>query len=351
MKTHPTDDLVRTMARVRDDALAGFADRPAARNLLNEVMTLAPDDEAGSGTAQRSARRPKTSTRLLAVGALAVTMAVGVTVAQNLGGTDGRGKPRPIVPGIPAGPVANAAELLDRAAAAVETPPSTAPRPDQWIFIEHKQFFPAVGTRVNTPGERLVPFVERTWWRADGRQKASTQEGRYGDGKLRIEDGAGGWKHHYPTLAMLPTDPDALRAAVEANQFAGSTERGGTAEQRASLLYDAYSAILRNGVAPPKVEAAIFRAIKTIPGVTLNKNAVDVAGRPAVAVARVDEGYLNKEILLDRTTYRYMGERIIVIKDHTSTGEDGTWREKKGAILNLETRTAWSIVDRPGQRP
>lgn len=99
------------------------------------------------------------------------------------------------------------------------------------------------------------------------------------------------------------------------------------------------------------MEAAIFRAITTIPGVTLNKNAVDVAGRPTIAVARVAEGYLNEEILLDRRTYRYVGERIIAIKDHTDTASDGTWRVKKGAIVDLETRTAWSIVDKPGQLP
>jgi hypothetical protein len=346
MKPHPTDDLVTSMARVRDDSLAGFAERPAARDLLAEVTALPYRDDSHRVNRHRSSR-PKMRTRLMAAGALAAAIAAAATVAHDLGGTDGRGNPPPLLPAVPA---ANVAEVLDRAATAAETPPLTAPRPDQWIFTEHKQRFPAIGTRVNTPRTRLVNFTERTWWRADGRQEASTQQGYYGDGKLRIENGVAGWKHHYPTLATLPTAPDALRAAVESKEYEGATGKG-TAEQQASFLYDAYSAILRNGVAPPKVEAAIFRAIKTIPGVTLNKNAVDVAGRPTIAVARVAEGYLNKEILLDRRTYRYVGERIIAIKDHTDTASDGTWRVKKGAILNLETRTAWSIVDKPGQLP
>jgi hypothetical protein len=338
------------VACVRDDSLAGFADRPAARNLLDNVTTLlASEDEPRREMTRRGLRVPRTGIRLVAVGALAVMIAAGATVAQNLGGTDGKGNPRPVVPGIPAGPVANAAELLGRAATAAETPPFTAPRPDQWIFIESKQRFPAIGTRVTTPRTRLVTFVEQTWWRADGLQIARAQEGHYGDGKLRIENGGGGWKHHYPTLAALPTDPAALPAVVFAK--AGGAV-GGSAEQRASWLYGEYSAILRNGVAPPKVEAAVFRAIARIPGVTMNTDAVDVAGRPAVAVARVAEGYLHQEILLDRKTYRYMGERTIVIKDHTSTGQDGTWRVKKGAILNLATRTSSGrIVDKPGQRP
>jgi hypothetical protein len=67
-------------------------------------------------------------------------------------------------------------------------------------------------------------------------------------------------------------------------------------------------------------------------------------------VARIQEGYLHREVLIDATTYRYIGERTIAIKDHTSTGEDGTWQVRKGAILNLETRTGAAIVDAPGAR-
>jgi hypothetical protein len=107
--------------------------------------------------------------------------------------------------------------------------------------------------------------------------------------------------------------------------------------------------ILRNGVAPPKAEAAIFRAIKLLPGVTLNKDAVDLAGRKAVAVGLVMGGYLRQEILLDQKTYRYLGERTVAIKDHTEHATDGTWTTKKGGVINLDVRTASGIVDKPGQ--
>jgi hypothetical protein len=310
---------------------------------------------AANGTlppAHRPARRlfvlPRTGVRLAVVGALAVTIAVGVTIAQNVGGTDPQGHPRPVLPVIPRGPVANAADLLNRAATAAESRPF-APRPDQWIYVEDHQRFPAIGTRLTTPKTPLVNFVERTWWRADGRQVARTQEGHYGDGKLRVESGNQLWKHNYPVLAALPTDPTALDDWVAAHEFIGG-RKPTNAEERATALYQQYCAVLRNGVAPPKIEAAIYRAIARIPGVTLRKNTVDMAGRPAIAVGRIVEGYLSQEILVDPKTYAYLAEREVVIKDHSSSGLDGELTVKKGAVLNLEMHSISKIVDKPGRR-
>ncbi|GAA0348669.1 CU044_5270 family protein [Actinoallomurus spadix] len=328
---------------------------PPAENAVLEGRRrlLAAAHGTSPVTAPRPARRllglPRMGVRLAAVGALAVTIAAGVTIAQNVGGTDKEGRPRPVLPVIPAGPVANAADLLNRAATAAESRPF-APRPDQWIYVESRQRFPAIGTHVTTPKTRLVNFVERTWWRADGKQIARTQQGAYGDGKLRIETGNQLWKHNYPALAALPTDPTALDAWVASHVFIGGM-RPKNAEERAAALYDQYSAVLRNGVAPPKTEAAVYRAIARIPGVTLRKNVVDMAGRPAIAVSRVTEGYLAKEILVDPKTYAYLAERVIVVKDHTLNALDGRSVDKKGAVLNLEMHSIPKVVDRPGQRP
>jgi hypothetical protein len=46
------------------------------------------------------------------------------------------------------------------------------------------------------------------------------------------------------------------------------------------------------------VEAACFQALGRLSGVTLVPGAVNVDGRPALAVARVHEGWLRDEILL-----------------------------------------------------
>lgn len=326
--------------------------RPPSPQAVEEgrrrLLAAARDTEGVS--ARRSFRRPRTNVRLAALGALTVAMIVGTTVAQDGGGTDEKGNPKPVIPGIPSGPVANAADVLNRAAIAAEGDPST-PRPDQWAFTEDKQQFPAIGTRVVTPRTALVDFVSLNWYRIDGKQAAALQKKPIGDGKLRITDsgnsGSTGWTHDHPTLATMPTDPNRVAGWVKARGVVPAGPPGGW--QATVFLARKYTEILREGVAPPKAEAAVFRAITLLPGVALKEDAVDLAGRKAVAVGLTEEGYVQTEILLDQATYRFLGERVIAIKDHTGKGDDGTWIVKKGSVINLQVRTASGIVDKPGQ--
>ena len=328
--------------------------RPPGRQAVEEgrqrLLTAAHETRGVAGAIGRSRTRrsvlpSQRRVPLVALGALVVAIAAGATIAQNLEGTDRKGNPQPAIPPIPSGPVANAADVLDRAAAATEKDPS-APRPDQWIFFEDKQRFPAIGTRLITPKTPLVNFNSMTWRRVDGKQYAELQEKPFGDGKLRIVDGSG-WKENYATLATMPTDPSRLADWV----LAIDKGRIRNARERVVTLSAEYAALLRDGAAPPKAEAVIYRAIKLLPGVTLNQNAVDLAGRKAIAVGLVTTDYQQQEILLDRETYRYLGERIIATKDHTNHALDGTWTVKKGRVLSLWVRAASGIVDKPGQTP
>lgn len=319
----------------------------AARAALLARATASRGGSAGPAPRRRRGfRLPRMGVRLVAVGALAVTIAAGVTVFQNLGGVDENGRPRRVVPGLPAGPVANAQEALNRAAHAAETREFIPPRNDQWIFIEIKSRYPkgAHKDHLETPDMPLKTGIEAVWLRADGRQSARLERG-----KLELEsfNPVGSPPHDYPRLAALPRDPDALLAWAY-KEMGG---RANTPEERYDGAYGMFGAILRDGVLPPAQEAAIYRALAKIPRVKLKQDAVDVAGRPALALGRIAEGWLSEEILLDRKTYTYMGERSIAIKDHTSTGLDGTWTVKKGTIQVLTVRTAAGIVDKPGQRP
>ncbi|MEU8798819.1 CU044_5270 family protein [Spirillospora sp. NPDC048819] len=309
------------------------ASRAAARTALLERAT---------GVPRRRFRLSRFGVRLVAVGALAAAVAVGVTVVQTAGGTDRDGNPRPVVPGIPAGPVANASEALERAARAAETRTFTPPRPDQWIYIESRvRSGPTPNGPVSKNPDKDV--VTRNWQRADGTKSATIE-----DGKIRF---AGMMPttppSDYASLAALPADPDALLKWIY-KEMGGL---GATKEGRYSTAYAMFGAILRTNVLPPKIEAAVFRAIKKIPGVTLVKGRVDAAGRPAVGLGRVTEGYLHRELLLDEESYRYLGERSVVIEDHTTRGLDGIRSVEKGDLMNLTVRLKAGIVDRPGQRP
>jgi len=295
---------------------------------------------------------PRTRVRLIALGALTAAVVTGTAMWGYLDDTGGKGSPPPVMPRVQLGPLSDAAETLNRAAATAEKDPSV-PRPDQWIFVEDKARFPAIGTRVVTPKTPLENHVSLIWYRVDGKQYAMPVREPLGDGRLQITDiangGSAGWKHDYPTLAAMPADQNLLPAWMAAKDHTDLNRM--TATERAAYLARNYSSILRNGVVPPRAEASIFRAITRLPGVTLRKDPVDVAGRKALAVTLVEEGSIQTEILIDRKTYHYLGERSITVKDRTTHGDDGTFVEKKGSVLNLALRVATGIVDKPGQKP
>ncbi|MBW8484373.1 hypothetical protein [Actinomadura parmotrematis] len=142
----------------------------------------------------------------------------------------------------------------------------------------------------------------------------------------------------------LPTDPAALVA--ELRRQGGPGMGGGRAGTLRTL-----NTILRDAVPPPKVQAAIFRAMHALPGATLGTGAEDDAGRPALAVGWTTEGWLHEEVLLDPRTYAYLGERAVAIKRHVARGEDGTRVIPRGTLQRLLVRVRTAVVDRAGQRP
>jgi len=313
--------------------------RAQARAALLERAT-------GPRRARRRLRPARTGVRLLAIGAMAASIAIGVTVVQTTGGTGTTGRPRSVLPGIPAGPVANAAEALDRAAAAADARTFTPPRPDQWIYTEFR-----IRTSVHAgglvTGGPYQTFTQRSWQRADGKKRAQIQAGRL---KVLDESGNAILPRGYFVLATLPTDPAALLRWVDK---VNGKKPGSKGEPRRA--FETLSVILRQNLLPPRLEAAIFRTIRTLPGVTLVDNAADAAGRPAIALGMIAEGWLHEEVMIDPKSYAYLGERAISIKGHTlrGAGDDPdvvAGYVKKGVLQNLTVRTAVRIVGEPGQR-
>ncbi|WP_433465762.1 hypothetical protein [Spirillospora sp. CA-128828] len=150
-----TDNLVRSLARVHDDALAGQAGRPAARRLMDDI-TAAPHQEA----ARPRRRSPRLAVRIAAVGTVAaIASAAGVTLV----GDDDHGRPRQVIPHV--GSVAQAAVVLDRAAAAAKSRPYTAPGPQQWLYTEFRTTAPAVpsGIATGAPTRRAAGSCGGAW--------------------------------------------------------------------------------------------------------------------------------------------------------------------------------------------
>jgi hypothetical protein len=282
----------------------------------------------------------------LAVPAAAAAVAIAaVAVLENAGPVGRDGRVAPVLPGLPAARPADAAQALENAATTAGGRTFTAPGPEQWLYLEMQNTTGTGPGGVITGGPYRTQ-TSRVWWRIDG-----TKFARYKDGKLVTSPSASATvniSHSYPyaTLTGLPADPDAILSWVDrtVGDAGGSTRDG-----RDQIAFATINGILRENVLPPALEAAFFRALAELSGVTLVPDEINVDGRPALAVARVEDGWLREEVLLDPRTYRLIGERAIAIADHKTTADDGTWTVRKGTVERLIVRSAAAIVEAPGE--
>jgi hypothetical protein len=257
----------------------------------------------------------------------------------------------------PAAPATNAAE--------------PTPRPHQWVYTKE--------LRVEYGGHK--PVTIELWDRVDGKQFARPTSNRRTAGtpnvrkermqllpvpqgcppgqpqRIRPAVGLGRW---FPNPAAVPTDPDGLLTAIYQlvkDPTCAPIPVGDTVQDRAFMLIDG----MLQTVQPAEVRAALYQALAKIPGVTVAQGATDAAGRRGVAFARAaaiegpgSSDWLRLEIILDSHTYRYLGARHVVTRDHfipdTPSGSKGT-RFRKGQVLVSRAQLALAIVDAPCQRP
>lgn len=149
----------------------------------------------------------------------------------------------------------------------------------------------------------------------------------------------------YKAAAALPADPDDLLRWAYA-RTASVTGAGSTEDAE---VFNIFRVLLGQGVLPPEITAATFRAMAQIPGVRVRT--VDLQGVATLAVSQTD-GWLNQELLLDRDTYAYRGQRSTVVKDAKIDPEKAgnpTGKVERGDTATL-TRVATAVVDEPGAR-
>jgi hypothetical protein len=114
-------------------------------------------------------------------------------------------------------------------------------------------------------------------------------------------------------LSQLPTEPEALRLTVE-NRRGGSSPidpspadspRGGATVER--LLE-----ILSEPITSPALRAAAFDALAEIPGVGLERDVADVAGRQGDAISWVRDGGFGRRYIFDPRTSKILAEAEMI---------------------------------------
>ncbi|WP_045746579.1 CU044_5270 family protein [Actinoplanes rectilineatus] len=311
-----------------DEAPSAAAQDRARAALLDRISGPAP-----------VRRRPRWALRITAAVVSAAAATVGVVALENAGPVTLEGVDRPIVAALPFAQPASAAQVLENAAWTASRRPWVTPRPEQFAYVETIATQNVRSVLDASPNGPLVDgktevVRKEVWNRVDGDVVANRTDGEKLTSITRSKEQF--WfTVPYGDLAALTT-PEKFQAWLDdPDKLVGIDVDG----------------LLTREVLPPDVEAAIFRWLARQPGVTENPKAVNLDGRPAIALTWTVEGYLKKDLLFDPRTYALIGDRMVAVKDHVSRGDDGTRRIKAGDVFRLVVRNRSGIVDRPGDTP
>ncbi len=317
-------DDMELLTRLRDEVPAG-AVSPRAEELFKAGLTRTIAAERAGFPAPRTrfgwlwALRP--AWRLAIAAGLAVALGAGLVLG---------------LPGRPPKATLTVQLLAGRAAAAAGSGPSVPP--GQWIYRKvscGNYFYPLFWDVISCPSGTLD-----TWITADGTGVAFTD-----GGKLYVNSVTGYYRAVkfpvppavtiYAARASLPADPRALVAYL-------GRRAGGPAAGRAFEAFGIIGDWLAYDVPSPALAAELYRALADVPGVTIDKNAVDTAGRRGVAFTlpypqqNGDLTYGWQAIIVNPRTYQFLG-----LKSWDSTGKTITGT----AVLRQ------APVSGPGVRP
>jgi hypothetical protein len=302
-------DILRAM---RADAPNPAEDRLAAgRERLRAAARPLGSGQRQPGQAWRGYRLPayRRPAMMLASGLAVGALAAAAVLVS-----------RPAPPSPPAIRLVSAAQVLDRAASVALANPALTVRPHQWVYEKG----------IKSAGAHS--FATVSWYRFDGKETASFEHGnlvfypgnRQDVALLATPEAAAGF------LASLPTDPSALLAIIY-NKADAQPRDQWVSKNRDARAFSFLITVMWNapvGV-PPDHQAAAFRALAKIPGVTVQTGLTDAAGRPAIGLTFKAGNGLNGTFFLDPHTYTISGLRY------------------QGAGL---ARTAIAVVDKPGQK-
>jgi hypothetical protein len=257
-----------------------------------------------------------------------------------------------------------AAESAETSDTAVEAPPSSGQflytktevsQLEGWLPKGHgkgSKSHPRYFVPINDPSARyaLVPAVKEVWTAPDGKTHVRETLGRVNflsSGNQTHWEDAGSpppWafdpsehqvgrdragrpvkdfaaksfrgRHEFiylSRLSKLPTEPEALRLAVE-NRGSGSApvEPSPADSPRGGATVERLLEILSEPITTPALRAAAFNALAEIPGIGLERNVADAAGRRGDAISWVRESGFGRRFIFDPHTGKILAEAEMI---------------------------------------
>ena len=123
-----------------------------------------------------------------------------------------------------------------------------------------------------------------------------------------------------PKLAKLPTEPAALRLAIERRPPGSSPSPAGS--RRGAVTGERLIEILAEPITSPALRTAAFRALAELPGIDRERGVADIAGRRGEALAWVRDRGFGRRIIFDPHTSKLLAEAEMIFGP-PSTNEYG----------------------------
>ncbi|OLF15959.1 CU044_5270 family protein [Actinophytocola xanthii] len=232
---------------------------------------------------------PRRRRRLLIPSLTATGLAAAITAVVAFGGLE----PFGVAP-----PQAEAVAFLHEAADAARVLPATPPRPEQFVYTRTRQ------------GDGSV---RESWFSADG-----THDGLIRQDGLRIpmpgcRDGRRAvMRGEVDTTRTEPCTPEPADRSDLPTDAAGMREYLSRAElepERGEIDFDVLVHFgLTEKYLPPRALAALFEVMADFPGLTIDENATDGAGRPGIGLTWAQPADQNEVMLVfDRESHALLG--------------------------------------------
>jgi hypothetical protein len=279
------------------------------------------------GGRARPGRRPRFAPgwRLAVTGGLAVALAAALLAVSTLR-----------LLGAPPGATAQAATILDRAAAAAARQPALRPRPSQYIFIS------GLGTGAVFDGAtnqitRMTADLHQVWLSVSGTRKGLVRDQPRSPANLHKITGPWQSMTLPPEQAAYPVLPTSAGAMLS---YLYRTRQGQNPPPVEAFIH-AGDLISQSYLRPAEL-VALFGALRRLPGVSVVRHAVTISGQRGIAVQQVFHG-ISDQLIFNRRSYAFIGNREVSVSRASGMPVGGVL--SSNAVLRI------AVVDRPGQLP